>query len=118
MAGVCWTARRFPVPIGRGPDAQLRLEDGGVWDQHLLLELDRRGFSLKVGPNALARVNGQPVVETPLRNGDTIELGSVKIQFWLSGVQQRGLRLRELASWVAIIGVTAAQIGILYWLLR
>ena len=39
-AGTEWVARRFPVRIGRASNSDLRLEDDGVWEEHLYLELD------------------------------------------------------------------------------
>ncbi len=118
-AGATWVARRFPVRIGRAPAADLRLEEDGVWDEHLVLEVDReKGFLLSTQPGALARVNGEPVQEAVLRNGDNIEIGAVRLQFWLGDARQRGLRLREALAWAVIVCVTAAQLGMLYWLLK
>jgi pSer/pThr/pTyr-binding forkhead associated (FHA) protein len=119
MAGATYVTRRFPVRIGRAADSELRLEEEGVWDNHLLLDLNpAEGFSLKTQPQALARVNGQRVGESLLRSGDIIELGSVRIQFWLNRAGQSGLGLSEALSWGAIIVVFFGQIAILYWLLR
>lgn len=118
-AGTSWVARRFPVRIGRAVDSELQLQEAGVWDQHLLLESDpAQGFLLKAQPQALARVNGQPLERALLRNGDIIELGSVRMQFWLAQARQRRLRLGEAISWMAILLVTLAQIALLYWLLK
>jgi hypothetical protein len=119
MAGTLWVARRFPLGIGRGAACGLRLDDAGVWDQHLILELDRTaGFSIKTAPNALVRVNGQASSETLLRNGDTIEVGAVQIQFWLGPVRQGRQYLREALSWGAITAAVLGQIAVLYWLLE
>jgi len=118
MAGASYVARRFPLRIGRSSVAELRLEEDGVWDEHLLLGLDPKGICLKVQPNALARVNGQPASEIYLRNGDTIDLGVVSLRFWLSRVSQSKLRFREALSWGAIVLVSLGQIALLYWLLR
>jgi pSer/pThr/pTyr-binding forkhead associated (FHA) protein len=118
-AGATWVARRFPVRIGRAPGSDLCLEEDGVWDQHLVLEVQREeGFVLSTQPGALARVNGEQVQQGVLRNGDTIEIGAVTLQFWLGEVRQSGLRLREALAWTVIISVTSAQFGLLYWLLR
>ena len=118
MAGASWLARRFPVRVGRAPDCDLKLEDAGVWEQHLVLEFKpAHGFSLKSEPNALVRVNDQPVSEALLRNGDTIELGAVRIQFWLGAVRQTTLGLREAFSWGVILAAIAGQLYLLYWLL-
>ena len=119
MAGTSWVARRFPVRVGRGPGCDLRLDEDGIWDQHLTLELEpAAGFSLKTSPDALARVNGLPLSGTLLRNGDTIELGAVRMQFWLGPVRQSSLAVREVLSWGAITAVILGQIAVLYWLLE
>ena len=118
-AGTLWLARRFPVHIGRSAAADLQLEEGGVWDQHLKLDFGAgEGFILSTQPDALASVNGQAVQRALLRNGDVIEIGSIKMQFWLGEVRQGGLRFREGLTWAGIAIVTLAQVGLIYWLLR
>ena len=119
MAGTAWVARRFPVRIGRSADADLRVEESGVWDQHLRLDLDPlQGIVLNAQANALAAVNGQPVQQTVLRNGDAIDIGSLRLQFWLSETRQTDLRLREGFTWAAITAISLGQVGLIYWLLR
>ena len=118
-AGAAWVARRFPVRIGRSPQADCQLEEDGVWDQHLQIELHRgTGFHLKTRPEAPATVNGQPAHEVALRNGDLIQFGSAKVQFWLSENRQAGLGLREWLTWFGISAVSLGQVGLIYWLLR
>lgn len=118
-AGTAWVARRFPVSVGRSGTAQLRVEEDGVWDQHLQLDLDpARGFVLSAEPNALAAVNGQPVDQAVLRNGDVIDVGSLKMQFWLSATRQAGLHFREGLTWVGIAVISLGQVGLIYWMLR
>jgi pSer/pThr/pTyr-binding forkhead associated (FHA) protein len=118
-AGTSWVNRRFPVRIGRAPAADLRFEEDGVWDEHLQIVLrNTEGFLLRTQGEALARVNGQPVRETLLRNGDIIEIGSLRLQFWLAQTRQRALGLRESLVWAAIAAVSAFQIALIYWLLR
>jgi len=118
-AGSQTVVRHFPFRIGRADQNDLPLDDDGVWDSHLALELQRESdrFILAVAPNALATVNGQSVETAPLRNGDIISLGSVKLQFWLAAVKQRSLRLRELFVWALLLLVTLAQFVLIYWLL-
>ncbi|HWV99864.1 MAG TPA: FHA domain-containing protein [Candidatus Acidoferrum sp.] len=119
-AGAVWTARRFPVRIGRSANADLCLEEDGIWDRHLLLQFRRAdGFVLTTEPNALATVNGESIqAAAVLRNGDSIELGALKLQFWLSETRQFGLGLRETLTWVGIALVGLGQVGLIYWLLR
>jgi pSer/pThr/pTyr-binding forkhead associated (FHA) protein len=117
-AGSRTVVRRFPFRVGRAAGNDLQLDDDGVWNQHLTLGFQRNeNFTLAVAPDALATVNNEPVQTTPLRNGDVISFGSVKIQFWLAAARQRGLRLRESFVWTLIAAVTAAQLVLIYWLL-
>lgn len=118
-AGSSWDARHFPVRIGRSSKSHLQLEEAGVWDDHLKLIQDRaEGFVVETHANALASVNGQPIHRALLRNGDTIELGSVKLQFWLSEPRQRSQTLREAFVWVIITAVCFGQVALVYWLLK
>lgn len=119
MAGTVWTARRFPVRVGRAASADLRLEEDGVWDQHIVLQFRRtEGFVVTAQADALAAVNGEPVQEAALRNGDSIELGALKLQFWLSETSQSGLGLRETLTWLGIVLVCLGQVALIYWLLK
>ncbi len=118
-AGAAYIARRFPVQIGRGPKAGLRLEEDGIWDDHVLLEFQAgQGVVLRAQSGALARVGGRPARETLLRNGDVIELGSIKLQFWLSETRQTRLTTREWATWAGIGGVALGQMALIYWLVN
>ena len=119
-AGNQTVARRFPFQVGRDSQNDLQLDDAGVWDRHLTIELHRgnQRFVLTVAPDALAAINEQPVRSAPLRNGDIISFGSAKIQFWLAAVQQRGLGLREGFVWTLLVLVTAAQFFLVYRLLK
>jgi pSer/pThr/pTyr-binding forkhead associated (FHA) protein len=118
-AGTTWVARRFPVRIGRSSTADLQLEESGVWDQHLQLDFDlEEGIVLSAQPDALATVNDQPVRQAVLRNGDVIDIGSLRMQFWLSETHQAGLRVREGLTWAGIAAISLGQIGLIHWLLR
>ncbi|SRR5581483_516530 len=120
QAGSQTVVRHFPFRIGRTAQNDLQIEDDGVWDSHLTLELNRENkrITLAVAPNAFAAVNNHAVQSAPLKNGDVISFGSAKIQFWLAAVKQRGLRLRELFVWIILIAVTVAQFFLIYWLLK
>ena len=118
-AGIIWVARRFPVRIGRSAAADLQLEADGVWDEHLQLDFNpAEGIALSAQPNALASVNGQSVSQTVLRNGYVIEIGSLRMQFWLSETRQAGLRFREGLTWAGIAAISLGQVGLIYWLLH
>ena len=118
-AGEAFIARHFPVRVGRSSAADLRVEEDGVWEQHL--ELDFRpgeGFFLKAHPEALARINGETVGQARLKNGDGIEIGSLKLQFWLSETRQSTLRAREWLTWAGIGIISLGQVLLVYWLLN
>jgi pSer/pThr/pTyr-binding forkhead associated (FHA) protein len=116
-SGTVLAPRRLPVRIGRDPKADLRLEESGVWDLHLQIDLVAgESFTLRARPEASVAVNGQPVKETVLLNGDTIEIGSLKLQFWLTEPRQTGLRWRESLTWLAIAAISLAQIWLIYLL--
>lgn len=118
MAGVDITARHFPFCIGRSAAANLQLPEEGVWERHLELSLDpATGYVLTASPDALAAINGQPVRQVVLRNGDIMEIGSLKIRFWLGAVRQYGLRIREGLVWTAFALIAAAQVALIYRLL-
>jgi hypothetical protein len=110
--------RRFPCLIGRGSAAQVRLEDAGVWDRHLELRLSpSEGIAAQVLPGALATINGEKLERSLLRNGDILQLGSARLQFWLSPTRQRSFRLREQLTWIAFAALCAAQLCLIYKLL-
>jgi len=118
LAGVSWTARQFPVRLGRGAENELRLEEAGVWEQHLTIEFDPAlGFTLLAQPDALVTVNDQPASSQILRAGDLIALGSARVRFWLSEPVRRSLRWREFAVWTLIAAIFGTELWLLRWLL-
>jgi hypothetical protein len=90
-----------------------------VWDEHFQVSFNpAAGFALETKPDALVTANGQPVQRTILRNGDLIEIGSLKLQFWLDEARQRGLRFGEILAWTIIAAVCISQVALIYWLIR
>ena len=119
MAGTTFVARHFPVRIGRAAEAELQLEEPGLWEEHLQITLaGKEGFLVETHADALTTINGQPVQQAVLRNGDLIEIGSLKIQFALSEAPQRRLEIREAFVWAIIAAVTVIQLGLIYWLIQ
>ena len=119
QAGRLQAAARLPCAIGRATTADLRLDEPGIWEQHL--ELDFKpgdGFVLRLQGSALATVNGQPLQAARLRNGDVIELGSVKLQFWLGEARQRPLAPAERLVWLALGAATVVQALLMLFLSR
>lgn len=119
QAGATFVARHFPVRIGRAAASDLRSEEAGVWERHLeILFHPGDGFKLRAASDALVQVNSQPAQEVLLRNGDVVEAGSLKLQFWLGETRQPSLHWREGLTWVGIGAITLGQIGLIYWLLN
>lgn len=118
-AGTRWQSRRFPVRVGRSNQCDLQLEASGVWDEHFQIGLDpATGFQLQNQSGALVIVNGETVEKITLRNGDRIEIGALKLQFWLSEARQRGLKFREGIIWFILLTVSLGQIAVIYWLMQ
>ena len=116
-AGTSIVTREFPFQIGRASDCDLCLQEPGVWDRHVEIRWKGAdGFELFAHKDALTTVQDAPATQTMLRNGDRIDLGSVKLIFGLSPTVQRGLRLRETALWIALGMLSLAQIVLIYWL--
>lgn len=119
QAGFLWETRHFPVQVGRSGDADLRLEDEGVWEQHFELSVDAEtGFNLRTHPGAIISVNQAQVETARLRNGDIITAGAAQIAFRLSATQQRSLRLREWFVWTLLATVTVGQLVLVFSSLR
>lgn len=115
MAGTERVARHFPFRIGRSPDADLQSDEDGVWDQHVELAFDAaQGFVLSAHPDSLATINGHAFRESILRNGDALEIGALRICFWLGETRQVSLRLREWLAWAALALITAGQVYLIY----
>jgi len=118
-AGTELVTRHFPVRIGRAANATIQLEDAGVWDEHLRIDFKHReGYFATAGAEAPVRVNDEPQQRTLLRNGDTVAVGSVRLQFWLAGVAQRRLGYRETFTWVLVALVCALQVALVYLLIQ
>lgn len=116
-AGASEVARRFPFRIGRASGSHLCLEDAGVWDEHLVIQLrPDRGVEMVVKEPALATVNGEPVKSVVLHSGDIIGLGSLQLRFSLSPSRQRSLSAREFLTWLALALLCAGQAALIYWL--
>jgi pSer/pThr/pTyr-binding forkhead associated (FHA) protein len=116
--GETLAASRFPIRVGRAANSDLRVDEPGVWDRHLQLDLDPdQGVVLTTSTDAWAHINGESVQQAVLRNGDLIEIGSLQLQFWLSETRQSSINVREAFTWSLIALVCLAQVSLLYFLL-
>ena len=117
-AGKRFESKTFPVTIGRGAANALTLSDPGVFERHLEIRFSGEGFSFISAPDAVVTLNGCRAEGGTLRNGDLLGAGYTKLQFWLAALPQRGLRLREVITWLLVSGVAGAQIFLLLRLLE
>ncbi len=77
-----FTIRAPITTIGRGLDNDLVLESTDVSRHHARIEYADDAFHLlDLGSTNGTRVNGRPVQQAALRDGDQIEFGSVQLQF-------------------------------------
>jgi pSer/pThr/pTyr-binding forkhead associated (FHA) protein len=119
QAGHIVVARRFPFQLGRATTADLSLSEPGVWERHASLRcLPDEGFSLDAEGDALVVVNGATVKNVILRNGDVVDLGGAKIQFWLSDVRSRNQRLRAGLVWAGLLLFLCFQLALIARFLR
>lgn len=70
------------VVIGRSPECQVCLKDFGISRQHAKLVADPSGVRIvDLKSKNGTQVNGVPVVEAPLKDGDRILLGKFQLTF-------------------------------------
>jgi adenylate cyclase len=70
------------VVIGRSPDCQIVLKDFGISRTHAKVVADEDGVRIQdLKSKNGTQVNGVPVVEAPLKDGDRILLGKFQISF-------------------------------------
>ena len=117
-AGTQLNASRYPVRIGRAPEADLVLDDPGTWPRHCRISPEPEGLVCQAEANALLAVNGVPTDHAVLRNGDIISIGAMQIEFTLAPVRQASLLWREWLVWSALAFLCLAQIATIYHLLR
>ena len=119
QAGAWWTARHFPVRIGRGQDCQIALDEPGVWEDHLELDYERgAGFLARPLSDGAVLVDNQPVGTTPVRNGSTLRVGGALLQFWLAPPAQRAFRLLEAGFWAGLLLLCAGEVYLMLLLAR
>jgi Inner membrane component of T3SS, cytoplasmic domain len=117
-AGYLFVKTRFPVLIGRAPEADISLNEPGVWPRHLQITRQEQGLVCRAEPNALVRINDAPTEQAVLRNGDIISLGALKLQFSLAPVRQASLRAREWLIWISLGLLSLAQVALVSQLIR
>src|ERR1043166_2303771 len=119
MAGHEVVGRRLPFRIGRSAGSGLRLEDPGVWDQQVVINLvEGSQLQIEAQTGAVASVNGEGFDKRALRNGDLIQIGAVQLRFGFCATRQRSVWGRELLVWAGLAAVSLGEVALIYWLLR
>ncbi len=68
--------------LGRAPDCQVVLKDFGISRQHAKLIADPGGVQIMdLGSKNGTKIDGTPITQAPLKDGDRFMLGSLEIQF-------------------------------------
>ncbi len=77
--------------IGSGPDADLQLRGDGISGQHLTVDKTKAGYRLiDMETKDGTLVNGKQVNQHVLGNGDTIQIGDVKLTYMGKGPARAG----------------------------
>jgi hypothetical protein len=104
-----------PVPflVGRR-GANLELEQPGVWERHFIIDRSKDGTFVAVPQtDAVLTRAGRILTEaTPLRNGDVLEAGAVRLQFRLRAARQRSLSALETLTWVGLGVLVVVQVAL------
>ncbi len=70
------------VVLGRGPSVDVPVDDAGVSQQHLALELTSEGYRARdLKSTNGTRINGATITCADLKHGDRIELGDHAFQY-------------------------------------
>ncbi len=104
---------RIPFSVG-SQDSDWTPDGYGIWAKHLVIDQDSdRRFVLVPQPPASVTLEGKPVEQpTRLRNGDWIELGSIRLQFRVAATRQRSLKALEMITGAGLV----ILVGIQLWL--
>jgi predicted component of type VI protein secretion system len=117
MAGTEMVARHFPFRLGRSSGMDWTIERPGVWEEHAELRVDGAVVQVAAIGAAAVRVNGRTIPgPTPLRSGDLLELGSVKVRVALVAATQKKIPRQKLVLAGLILTITALEVVIYGWL--
>lgn len=119
QAGNDIVVRRFPFRVGRSGGVDFALDEAGVWHRHVQFDFRKgEGFTFAGNPDATILVNGEAAGGGVLRPGDLLQLGSIRLRFWLAPAAQRCPRWREVLVWAALAALFAGQAWLIHWLRR
>src|SRR5688572_5838693 len=106
-------AESFPYKIGRSPQADLKIEDAGVWEIHaVILPGENARFLIRSEGESLLLRNGAPVLSVQLASGDELSLGAVRVTVCLAPARQKSLGFAEALVWGLLFVVAAAEAAV------
>lgn len=90
QAGSEYALDRSPVSVGRGPEADIPIDDSAMSCEHAAFELVDEGFRVRdLASTNGVRVNGGEVLSADLKHGDRVTLGEHEFRFLQETVQPR-----------------------------
>mgnify|MGYP001034152888 CR=1 FL=1 len=99
------------VTLGRDPSNAVVLSDEGVSRFHAEVWRERTGWRIKdCGSTNGTSVNGLPVENTGLREGDNISIGDVTITFSM----EEPYRVKQLVVWTTIAVLSGIVVSLLF----
>lgn len=92
-----------PATLGRSSANSLALNGPGVWDRHAEIGVgpDRR-FQIQMLGDANGTRGDVPCRSWSLRNGESFQLGGVRVRFSIASVPQRSLSVVEAMGWLGL----------------
>jgi ABC transport system ATP-binding/permease protein len=82
LKGTVWTLGRSEVRVGRDPQAELSIPQRSLADFHAkLLQTAENDWRVQELGRSGVRVNGVAYADSPLRDGDVLELGALRLRF-------------------------------------
>ncbi|MGO8969614.1 MAG: FHA domain-containing protein [Myxococcaceae bacterium] len=82
LRGTLWTVGRSEVRIGRDPQAELSIPHRSLGEHHAkLVQTVGNDWRIQELVGNTVRVNGEAYADIPLKDGDVLELGALRLRF-------------------------------------
>jgi pSer/pThr/pTyr-binding forkhead associated (FHA) protein len=120
-AVTAFQADRFPLIIGRSPQAHLRVTAAGVFEEHARIDLinpeNTTGQRFMIEPigQSLLSVNGSVIPSKQLAIGDEISLGAARLLVSLAPARQSRLALHESLVWALLLFVVVLEAFVIHF---
>ncbi|MGO9830044.1 MAG: FHA domain-containing protein [Myxococcaceae bacterium] len=123
LRGTLWTVGRSEVRVGRDPQAELSIAHRSLGEHHAkLVQTVGNDWRIQELSGNTVRVNGEAYADIPLKDGDVLELGALRLRFvgpgapapQLPGRSKRRLPLvlAGLAALLLVALVGSRQLGL------